>query len=237
MMLFEEGYFLLDDPIADFLPEFTHTKVFARETADGVEVADLERPITIRHLLMHAAGLTYDWPDFFPHPVARMYVEAQTGRRDETLADKVSRLATLPLVHQPGAGWTYGHATELLGRLIEVITGRPLDSFLRQRIFEPLEMSDTDFHVPPERYERLARVYVTDERGGLKYEEGVNSDFSASPIFQSPGGGLVSTAEDYARFLSDASQRRQPGQRANPGAQDGRDDDHQSHWREPTVPH
>ena len=174
--------------------------MFAQETPDGIDVTEMERPITIRHLLMHTAGLTYAWPDVFAHPVARMYVDAQTGRRDETLAEKVRRLAALPLVHQPGAGWTYGHAKELLGRLIELISGRGLDSFLQQKIFEPLEMSDTGFHVPSDRYERLARVYVTDERGGLKYEEGVNSDLSAPPTFQSPGGGLVSTAEDYARF-------------------------------------
>src|SRR5260370_40213273 len=129
-----------------------------------------------------------------------MYVDAQPGRADEPRGEKVRGLAALPLVPQPGAGCTYGHATELLGRLIELISGGPRDSFLQQKIFEPLEMSDTGFHVPSDRYERLARVYVTDERGGLKYEEGVNSDLSAPPTFQSPGGGLLSTAEDYARF-------------------------------------
>jgi CubicO group peptidase (beta-lactamase class C family) len=105
MMLFEEGHFLLDDPISDFLPEFAHTRVFLKKTEQGVELTDVERPITIRHLLMHTSGLTH--PMNPEDQVSRMYAEAQIRRPDEKLADKVRRLAALPLAHQPGARWTY----------------------------------------------------------------------------------------------------------------------------------
>ena len=183
MMLFEEGKFLLDDPIAEFLPEFGQAKVFLRESANGVDVAELDRPITIRHLLMHTAGL-------------RPY----RNRENETLEEKVHQLASVPLAHQPGDGWTYGHSTDVLGRLIEKISGLPLDRFFRERIFEPLEMSDTAFDVPREKYARLARVYTPDEAGGLRYGETQNSDLSAPPIPPSASGSLVATATDYARF-------------------------------------
>jgi CubicO group peptidase (beta-lactamase class C family) len=200
MMLFEEGHFLLDDPIADFLPEFGHTRVFARETAQGLELAALERPITIRHLLMHTTGLTYAWPTVFPHPVTRLYEQEQIGRSDEPLAEKVRRLAALPLVHQPGGGWTYGHSHDVLGRLVEVISGQTLDSFFKQRIFAPLEMTDSGFHVPTQHLNRLAAVHITDEAGGLRPIERVDLERSRPPVYLNGGGGLVSTASDYARF-------------------------------------
>jgi CubicO group peptidase (beta-lactamase class C family) len=197
MMLFEEGHFLLDDPVADFLPELAQAKVFVRETAQGVDAADLERPITIRHLLMHTSGLTYD---FYPDdPVSQIYAREQIGRPDEPMADKIRRLATLPLTHQPGAGWTYGMSHDVLGRLVEVISGQPFDVFLQQRILGPIEMTDTGFFVPAHQPDRLATVYVSDGRGGL--ERDLNeSDRSKPPVYPSPGGGLVSTATDYARF-------------------------------------
>jgi CubicO group peptidase (beta-lactamase class C family) len=197
MMLFEEGRFLLDDPVAEFLPELAQAKVFVRETAEGVDLADLERPITIRHLLMHASGLTYG---FYPDdPVSQIYAREQIGRPDEPMADKIRRLATLPLAHQPGAGWTYGMSHDVLGRLVEVISGQSFDAFLQQRIFGPLEMTDTGFFVSAHQLDRLAPVYVSDGRGGL--ERDLNqSDRSKPPAYPSPGGGLVSTATDYARF-------------------------------------
>ena len=197
MMLFEEGYFLLDDPIADYLPEFAGTKVFVRQAGDGVEVADLERPITIRHLLMHTSGLTYDYyPD---DPVARIYAREQIGRLDETLANKVRRLVALPLAHQPGIGWTYGLSHDVLGRLVEVISGQPFDVFLQQRLFAPLGMVDTGFFVPRQQLSRLAPVYTPDGRGGLRRDES-QRDRSKAPAFLAGGGGLTSTAADYARF-------------------------------------
>ena len=198
MMLFEEGHFLLDDPISNFLPEFATTRVFVRKTAQGVESTDMEGPITIRHLLMHTSGLTSDTPP--EDPVARIYAEAQITRPDETLADKVRRLAALPLAHQPGARWTYGFSHDVLGRLIEVIAGQPFDRFLQQRIFDPLEMADTGFDVRPQDLDRMAPVYTTDAGGRLLRSDRPGLDRSTPRIFFSGGGGLVSTASDYARF-------------------------------------
>ena len=197
LMLFEEGHFLLDDPVAGFLPEFRQTKVFVRQTAHGLEVADLERPITIRHLLTHTSGLTYE--DYPEDPVSRIYAAEQIQRMDEILADKVGRIAALPLAHQPGARWTYGFSHDVLGRLVEVVSGQPFDVFLRQRIFAPLEMTDTGFYVPEQNLHRLAPVYRPDGRGGLKRDEN-QRDRSKSPAFLGGGGGLVSTAADYGRF-------------------------------------
>jgi CubicO group peptidase (beta-lactamase class C family) len=197
MMLFEEGYFLLDDPVAIFLPEFGQTKVFAPQADDGVEVADLERPITIRHLLMHTSGLTNgNNPD---SPVSRIYAQERIEREDETLADKCRRLAALPLAHQPGAAWTYGLSHDVLGRLVEVVSGQPFDAFLQRRIFAPLEMTDTGYFVPPDQLGRLAPVYSPDGRGGLRRDE-TQSDHSSAPTFHGGRTGLVSTAADYARF-------------------------------------
>ncbi len=197
LMLFEEGHFLLDDPIADFLPEFAETKVFVRETASGIDVADVERPITIRHLLTHTSGLIYGfWPD---DPVSRLYARERVGRPDVPTAEVVRQLAALPLAHQPGARFTYGFSHDVLGRLVEVISGQSFDTFLQERVFDPLEMVDTGFAVPQNASGRLAAVYASNGRGGLERDQ-TASDRSTRPAFLSGGGGLVSTAGDYARF-------------------------------------
>jgi CubicO group peptidase (beta-lactamase class C family) len=210
MMLFEAGHFLLDDPVADFLPEFAQTKVFAGGTGDGgagggdegpgggPELAELERPITIRHLLMHTAGLTYGDPK--GHAVARRYAAMRIERWDEPLEEKVPRLARQPLVHQPGSAWTYGLSHDVLGRLVEVVAGQPFDVFLREQLFAPLGMADTGFHVPPHDVGRLAAAYTPDEQGGLRRAEGPWVEHAQPRRFLSGGGGLVSTAADYARF-------------------------------------
>jgi CubicO group peptidase (beta-lactamase class C family) len=197
LLLFEEGHFLLDDPVAWFLPEFAETKVFGRETATRTEVADLERPITIRHLLLHTSGLTYD---FDPSPVGKLYLQEQIGRGDEALDAKVRRLAQLPLVHQPGAGWTYGMSTDVLGRLVEVIADQPFDAFLKERIFDPLAMHDTGFFVPSGQRERLATLYMSDEHGGIQPDHSPGVAFVEPPRLLAGGHGLVSTAADYACF-------------------------------------
>jgi CubicO group peptidase (beta-lactamase class C family) len=200
MMLFEEGHFLLDDPVAAFLPEFAATKAFVRETTKGVEVADLERPITIRHLLMHTAGVTSGSTDVAAHPVARLYAQEQVRRLDEPLADNVRRVAAMPLLHQPGAAFTYGMSYDVLGRLVEVVSGQAFDDFVRDKIFGPLDMTDTDFHVLPRDAIRLATVHVTDAVGHLQPSDGAELDRLTPPVYINGGGGLVSTATDYARF-------------------------------------
>jgi CubicO group peptidase (beta-lactamase class C family) len=197
MLLFEEGLFLLDDPIAEYFPEFAQTKVFVDDTAQGVVVADTEQPITIRHLLTHTSGLTYP---FYPDdPVSRIYLREAALRDDESLADNVRRIAALPLAHQPGTRWTYGVSIDVLGRLVEVLASQPFDVFLQQRIFAPLEMTDTGFWVSPHQQDRLAVVYASDGCGGLTRDQEAG-DMSQPPAFLSGGGGLVSTASDYARF-------------------------------------
>jgi CubicO group peptidase (beta-lactamase class C family) len=197
LLLFEQGHFLLDDPIADYLPEFAQTKVFVRETERGIEVADLARPITIRHLLTHSSGLTSD--SYPQDPVSRLYVRGQVRDPASSLAETVRRLAAKPLVHQPGERFTYGFSHDVLGRLVEVISGQSFDVFLRENVFEPLEMIDTGFAVPAPDRERLASVYSSDGRGGFRCDL-TAGDRSAQPVYLSGGGGLVSTSTDYARF-------------------------------------
>jgi CubicO group peptidase (beta-lactamase class C family) len=197
MMLLEEGRFLLDDPIADFIPEFARTRVFAAETPSGMALADLERPITIRHLLTHTSGLTYGNPN--GGPVDRAYASAAILRPDEALEGKVSRLASLPLAFQPGDRWNYGVSIDVLGRLVEVVSGKRFGAFLQERLFGPLEMPDTAFTVPAEKASRLATVYSRTEGGQLARDD-APFGLSASPAFESGGGGLYSTASDYFRF-------------------------------------
>jgi CubicO group peptidase (beta-lactamase class C family) len=197
MLLFEEGHFLLDGPVAGFLPEFSATKVFVRETESGMDVAALEQPVTIRQLLLHPSGLTYD---FDPSPVGKLYLQEQIGRSDEALAEKVRRLAGLPLAHQPGAGWTYGMSIDVLGRLVEGISGQPFDVFLKERIFDPLAMVDTGFYVPSAQLGRLATLYTVGATGDLQPDSQMESAYTAPSPLLSGGGGLFSTASDYARF-------------------------------------
>jgi CubicO group peptidase (beta-lactamase class C family) len=198
LLLYEEGRFLLDDPIAGFIPEFGDTKVFVRETTTGPVVAALARPMTIRDLLLHTSGLPY--PDPAGSPVHRLHVQEEIGNRKESLGEKVSRMARLPLAHQPGSAWTYGWSTDVLGRLVEVVAGQPFDVFLRERIFEPLAMHETGFHVAAAHRARLATVYTPAEGGGLRVDTRPELAFTEPPAWCSGGGGLVSTAADYARF-------------------------------------
>ena len=205
MQLLEEGWFELDDPIAEFLPEFRDTQVWAAETADGIATTRLERPITIRHLLTHTSGLTYP----FEQPlgtseaatsVAAYYAREQLWGFDELLADKVTRLARLPLVHQPGDGWTYGFSIDVLGRLIEVVSGQALDAYLQSRLFEPLGMVDTAFHVPGSERHRVPTVYERRDGGLVATEAGIGVQLGQRPVFLMGGGGLFSTVTDYGHF-------------------------------------
>ena len=189
LMLFEEGRFLLDDPVAGFLPEFAQSKVFVRETDQGLEVADLERPITIHHLMTHTSGLTY--PLYDNDPVSRLYHQAHVLRDDESLADNMRRIAALPLAHQPGTRWTYGVSLDVLGRLVEVIAGQSFDIFLQERIFAPLGMTDTGFYAAPENQDRVVPVYRSDSHGRLTRED-IEGQVSQRPVFLSGGGGLLS---------------------------------------------
>ncbi len=215
MMLFEEGRFQLDDPVSKFIPEFADVKVLAGAAEEGgdskhpadnkhpFELIDLEREITIRHLLTHTAGLTYDF--FEDSPVDAMYQEAEIlsplGILQVPLPEMIQRLVKLPLTHQPGTAWRYSMATDVLGYLIEVISGMSLDVFLEEKIFRPLGMEDTDFYVPEAKLDRFAAMYGPMENGGIELLDApATSPYSKPPRFLSGGAGLVSTASDYVRF-------------------------------------
>lgn len=197
LMLYEEGTFHLDDPVAAYLPAFRDTPVFARETAGGIEAAPQERPMTVRHLMTHTAGLVY--PDAAGSTVERLVAEMDLGRAGEPLADKVARLAAIPLVFQPGSAWVYSLATDVLGHVVEVLSGQDLDAFMEERIFAPLGMVDTGFWAPPERAGRLSPVYTWDGDALTRLAD-PDMGGAAPPPYLSGGGGLVSTAWDYARF-------------------------------------
>jgi CubicO group peptidase (beta-lactamase class C family) len=201
MMLFEEGHFQLWDPVSRFIPAFKDVKVYAGEDGDEMRLEDPVREITFRDLLTHTSGLAYGLvPD---NAVERMYADEGILRRDEALADKIARLLRMPLANQPGACWRYSIAIDVLGYLVEVISGLPFDEFLQQRIFDPLGMVDTGFCAPEGKADRLAALYCPNEAGsGLKALDcgGAQSGYAARPAFSSGGGGLVSTAADYLRF-------------------------------------
>ncbi len=195
MMLWEEGKFLLSDPIVKYLPELADLKV-AIGHGGMFERVPLERDITIQDLLRHTSGFTYEFRG--PGAVQKMYAAAKIARRAQSNAEQVATLGRLPLLHQPGTRWEYGRSTDVIGRLIEVLSGQTLREFFEQRIFTPLGMVDTAFHVPERYHSRLAEAWPTDPDTGLAVRL---LEVRDAPKFESGGGGLVSTAGDYARFL------------------------------------
>ena len=201
LMLYEEGCFQLDDPVARFLPAFSQTRVYAGGSAESFDTEPLARPITVHDLMTHTSGLTYAFQD--EHPVDALYrrhgieFNANLG----PLADLVEATAAQPLAFQPGARWNYGVSTDVLGRLVEIWSGLSLDAFLAKRIFAPLGMIDTGFHVPEEQRERFASNYTRPGGGGLALVDAASeSRFLEPAATLSGGGGLVSTAADYLRF-------------------------------------
>jgi CubicO group peptidase (beta-lactamase class C family) len=199
MMLYEEGHFQLNTPVSEFIPGFKDTQVFVQETESGMELADPEQEMTIHHLLTHTSGLSYGFHE--DTPIDALYREArQEIGGDATLEKVVETLSTLPLVFQPGQGWRYSFSTDVLGYVVQVISGQPFDGFLQQRIFEPLGMVDTGFYAPPEKIDRLAALYEMSDEGELKLLKTPATEYADPPAFLSGGGGLVSTAHDYVRF-------------------------------------
>ena len=216
MMLWEDGHFLLNDPVSKYLPEFKNPMVLIPEESDGAEyhLVPAKREITIRHLLSHTAGITYAF--WGRKHLTGLYRDAEVPnglmKTKGTIADGVRTLASMPLMNHPGEAWEYGLNTDVLGRLVEVVSGMPLDQFFEERIFRPLHMVDTYFFLPTDKVARLAAVYTPNKEGGLsKLPEGMieigTTIFTTDYPFEGPktyfsgGGGLVSTASDYARFL------------------------------------
>lgn len=207
MILQEEGKLLITDPVGKYIPEFAQTTVAVPNEEDGYEVVPANRPITIRDLLTHTAGIGYG-----NGPAADTWKEAGIqgwyfADRDEPVGATIARMGALPMDAQPGEKYVYGYNTDILGVVIEKASGMTLDAFFQQRILGPLGMRDTHFYLPMEKKNRLATVYGSKEEGGLErvpdpghmvgqgaYVNGPRKSFSG-------GAGLLSTARDYARFL------------------------------------
>jgi CubicO group peptidase (beta-lactamase class C family) len=201
MMLYEEGRFQLDDPIARYLPMFKEMRVFAGGTVEKYETVPAKRPITFKDLLTHTSGFTYGFMEATPVDALHRAHGVDFQTADATLPEMMERLAKLPLLSQPGAEWNYSVSTDVLGALVETISGMPFDRFLKERIIDPLQMRDTGFYVPDSQHHRLAANYRKGENGGLK----LTDDPTTSPYLKprklcSGGGGLVSTTHDYMRF-------------------------------------
>jgi CubicO group peptidase (beta-lactamase class C family) len=196
MILYDEGLFRLDDPVAEYIPAFEDTKVYA----DG-ELVDQQEPFTVRHLLTHTAGFTYGWEE--GSYVDSLYgrLRSDVGWNTGTLEEMVNMVATIPLKHQPGTTYEYSISIDVAGYLVEVLSGMPFDQFLQKRLFGPLEMDDTGFQVPEEDFGRLAMIYTRDKDSGelTPVPEGTNG-VKKKVTFFSGGGGMVSTLSDYSRF-------------------------------------
>lgn len=202
MMLYEEGKFLLEDPIATYIPAFDSAQVLTSYDSSTLayEARPAARAITIRDLLTHTAGISYE------HPLQEhleFEVPFFSSLEDDLLEDVVDRIAARPLLHDPGEQFTYGLNTDVLGRLVEVVSGQSLAEFFRQRIFAPLGMQDTYFYLPKEKARRLVTLFSKEEVTGelTVHQNPQYQDYARSGerTFYSGGAGLVSTAADYAK--------------------------------------
>jgi CubicO group peptidase (beta-lactamase class C family) len=198
MMLFEQGAFELTDPVARFIPSFADARVFAGGSDLKPTTIPATEPMRIWHLLTHTSGLTYGFHR--AHPVDAMYREVETlGPPEADLAATIDSYASMPLLFEPGREWNYSMSTDVLGRLIEVVTGKPLDVALQEMIFDPLGMHETWFAVPEASRDRLAALYNPSPKGGLVRNDALGASF-ITPSWLSGGGGLSSTLHDYHRF-------------------------------------
>lgn len=214
MILVEDRKIGLDDPLAEYLPEFAEIRVAGPNAGETVSCA---RAVTIRDLLSHTSGIAYGLapPESLRSHFQKAELADGLNRRDPSLADNIRQLARIPLAHQPAAAFTYGMNTDVLGRVIEVASGQPFDKFLADRIFGPLSMTDTGFFVPEAKQSRLAAIYHPVANANPKRVDKVTTDpetvgdvtfstgrVTTSPNYLSGGAGLVSTASDYSRFLT-----------------------------------
>jgi len=201
MILFEEGKWQLNDPVAKYIPEFAKLKVYATDPNGNVVMKDQNHPVTMRELMSHSGGFTYGF--FSQTAVDKLQLEADLLNPNNTLDEFIKRVAKLPLNSQPGTEWHYSISVDIQGYIVQKLSGMPFEEFLEKRIFKPLGMSDTGFYVPKEKLNRFAEFYNYDNDGKLHavgVREGLNHDFAAKPALSSGGGGLVSTATDYMRF-------------------------------------
>ncbi len=199
MMLYEHGHFQLDDPVHRFIPSWKNLRVFEAGNHPNFLTRPCERHMTVRDLLTHMSGLTYGFMERTNVDAAYRKIEVRPP--DGTLKDMVDRLAGLPLEFSPGTRWNYSVATDVCGYLVEVISGQRFDRYLQEKIFEPLGMVDTGFHVPADKLDRFAANYARRRDKSLKLEDDpATSAYTKEQTFFSGGGGLVSTAADYLCF-------------------------------------
>jgi CubicO group peptidase (beta-lactamase class C family) len=201
MMLYEQGAFELTDPVSRFIPSFKNMRVFTGGSDQRPVTVPATEPVRIWHLLTHTSGLTYGFHR--SHPVDGMYRAAgfDLGLRPGTLEEACDIWASLPLLFQPGSEWNYSVATDVLGRVVEAASGQSLDDFFAERIFGPLGMTDTAFYVKPDELDRLAALYARGLDGKAGRFNALAEEVRKPPVMLSGGGGLVSTAADYNRFL------------------------------------
>jgi CubicO group peptidase (beta-lactamase class C family) len=215
MMLVDEGKIDLDAPLGKYLPEWAQPTVLGEALPDGRHGSrPAARPLTVRSLLTHTSGISYR---FMGPPLADIYAQAGVsdglGHTPHTLAEQSQKLAALPLLHEPGERFSYGLSTDILGRLVETASGQPLDTFLRERLFAPLEMKDTFFHAPEGRADEVAVLYRRTQGGGLERVPATGENVMDLAVYApdvqtagprkylSGGAGLLSTVSDYASFL------------------------------------
>jgi CubicO group peptidase (beta-lactamase class C family) len=201
MTLVEQGKLALDDPVGNYLPALKEMRVLGDakdDTETAIATVPAKRPVRVRDLMSHTAGFSYGAALLSPSArLDRAYSKAGIGSgNDKTIAELVERLGQVPLAHQPGEGWTYGFSHDVLGRLIEVVSGQSFDVYLQDRILKPLDMYDTSFHVTESKRDRVATIYRTGPAGNLSP---LPKNYGSRTFF-SGGGGLFSTTRDYLRF-------------------------------------
>ena len=207
MILRERGQLRIDEPVGQYLPEWTQTTVATATQGDGYDVVSASRPITIRDLLTHTSGIGYGRGIATNEWKRAGFRDWYFANREEPIQETVRAMADLPMQAQPGETFLYGYSTDVLGALIEVVSDEPLDVFLRREIFEPLAMDDTHFYLPLEKTDRLAVVYSADESGQTTRAPDGNATTDQGAYIDGPrtsfsgGAGLLSTAQNYGRFL------------------------------------
>jgi CubicO group peptidase (beta-lactamase class C family) len=201
MILYEQGKWLPSDPISKYIPEFAHLKVFNGVDSDGKMIlVDPDHAPTMRELMTHTAGFTYGY--FGNTPVDAMYRDARV-LQGKNLQEMIDKLAKIPLLYQPGKGWSYSVSMDIEGYIIEKLSGKSLPDFIQENIFKPLGMKDAGFYVPADKRKRFTTLYRTGPQGELMADSttaGVPDDDTEQPTAPSGGGGMVSTTEDYFRF-------------------------------------
>jgi CubicO group peptidase (beta-lactamase class C family) len=201
MQLYEQGLFQLDDPVAQVLPDFAEMRVAVGGNRAKLETEPARRPITVRDLLTHTAGLTYGFMEATLVDARYRAEGVDFLAREGTLAEMTARVARQPLLAQPGSAWNYSVATDVLGQYVATLSGRPFADYLRDCVIRPLGMVDTDFHVHPAQMPRFCATYAYDRARQLAlFDDSVETVFAKPPAIASGGGGLVSTSADYQRF-------------------------------------